>query len=90
MGGIVVIIEDRPIPPVPVPGRPTPPSPATDLATYERQAFSRHLVFDLRTPLLSVGLLIAVCAWLMQDRVPVAWIAAWVSFGVAANLVRAG
>ncbi len=84
----MVIIKDRPFPPVPLPGRPTPPSPATDLVTYERQAFSRHLVFDLRTPLLSVGLLIAVCAWLMKDRVPGAWIATWVSFGVAANLVR--
>ena len=73
---------------MPLTGRPSPPSRATDLATYERQAFARHLVFDLRTPLLSVGLLIAVFAWLMRDRVPVAWIAAWVCFGVAANLVR--
>lgn len=84
----MLIIKDRTIPPVSLHGRPTPPSSTTDLATYERQAFARHLVFDLRTPLLSVALLIAVFAWLMRDRVPMAWIAAWVCFGVAANLVR--
>ncbi len=58
------------------------------LAQFEERAFARHFVFDLRTPLVSVALLIAVCAWLMHGRVPNIWIAAWVGAGVVVNLAR--
>ena len=70
------------------PGRPAPTSPTTDLAAYERQAVARHLVFELRTPLLSLALMYGACAWLMLGRVPHAWVAAWLAFGVAASVTR--
>lgn len=67
----------------------TPPrSQAPDLATYERQALARHLVFALNTPLPSVALLIGLCAWLMHGRVPASLIVTWVAFAVTVNLVR--
>lgn len=58
------------------------------LAQYEEQAFARHFVHNLNTPLLSVALLAAVCAWLMYGRVPSLWIVVWLSFSVVSNLVR--
>jgi len=58
------------------------------LAQFEEMAFARHFIFDLRTPLKSVALLIAVCAWLMYGRMPNAWIAIWVGTGVAITLAR--
>jgi signal transduction histidine kinase len=88
MGGIVAIIKDRTMPSALHPGRPVPTSPTTDLAAYERQAVARHLVFELRTPLLSLALMYGACAWLMHGRVPHAWVAAWLAFGVAASVTR--
>jgi len=65
-----------------------PPSPALDLAAYERRAFARHFVFDLHFPLVAVALLTGVCVWLMHGRVSGALIAVWLGFSVVANLTR--
>lgn len=58
------------------------------LEQYEEQAVAHYFAHDVRFPYVSVTLMSLVAAWLMWEKVPTAYIVAWLVLGTATNLLR--
>jgi len=58
------------------------------LEQYEERNVAHYFAYEVHFPYVSVTLLSLVAAWLMWEKVPTAYIVAWLVLGTAANLAR--